>query len=233
MKTPAFVLLPTLTLVAFFVHAQEADPGLEITGADDLVKMKGRFKETWVRPDADFTRYGQLRLQVTELQYREVKGNPAQAPGPTDTRSEFALTEEEQERFRQVATEAFVDELGRSKKLQVVDESGPETLIVRASILDIVCRLPPITGTQVDMYPSTVGEATLRFELIDAENGVMQARLEERSSILPSGRIGYEISPRPVNRKLMWKDVDQWSRNGASDLRRVLNKAHSGHGLTR
>jgi hypothetical protein len=81
-----------------------------------------------------------------------------------------------------------------------------------------------------EVYPSVVGKGTLRFELIDAETGVIQARLEERSRVLPPSRIASDVSQMPVYRETMWRDIERWSRNGASELRRVLDEAQESHG---
>jgi hypothetical protein len=83
-----FVLLFVLAscLVATSIQAQEAAPAIEVSGRDDLVKEKGRFKETWVRPDADFTRYSTLYLWVAELQFREVTARPADTAAGSTTR---------------------------------------------------------------------------------------------------------------------------------------------------
>jgi hypothetical protein len=231
MKNVTMLCVLALFLVTTCPQAQEATLAVEVTGNDQLVQEKGRFKDTRVHPDADFTRYSKLYLSVAELQFREVEAGPAETSGTIDDTRQFGLSKEEQERYRTVVTAAFADELGRSKKLQVVDDVGPNTLIVRASVLDIVSYIPPSSVGLVDVYPSTVGEATLRFELIDSETGVIQARFEERSEVLPPGRIMHEVSPVPVSRQTMWRDVDRWSRKGASDLRKVLKKAQSGHGL--
>jgi hypothetical protein len=228
MRNRAILFVLALSLVATCPLAQEAALAVEVTGSDELVREKGRFRETWVHPEADFTRYSKLYLWVAELQFRELETDRFHTAGMIHLKSEFGLSAEEQEEYRQVVTEALADELERSKKLELVNDIGPETLIVRASILDIACFVPPRTAGRVDVYLSAVGEGTMRFELIDSETGVMQARVEERSRVLPPGRIMYEVSPIPVFRETMWRDIELWSRKGASDLRRLLEKAQRG-----
>jgi hypothetical protein len=230
MKNIAVLFVLALSLVATCPQAQEAGAAVAVTGSDALVKKKGRFKETWVRPDADLARYGKLYLQVVELQFREKGVKPVENTTMSDQESEVGLSEAEQERYRQVATEALADELKRGAKLEMVHEAGPDTLLVRASILDIVCNVPPTFVDRREVYPSVVGKGTLRFELIDAETGVIQARLEERSRVLPPSRIASDVSQMPVYRETMWRDIERWSRNGASELRRVLDEAQESHG---
>ncbi len=224
-----FVL--ALSLVATSPRAEEAALSVEVTGENELVREKGRFRDTFVHPDADFTRYSKLYLEVADLQFREVGVKNDYSTGKINDQSVFALNEQEQEKYRQVVTDAFVEELGRSKKFELVDSVGPDTLIVRASILDIACYVPPNNAGRVDTYLSTVGEGTLGFDLIDSETGMIQARLEERSKILPPGRAGQGVSPIKVYRETMWRDIVRWSGEAARDLRRVLETAQSGKGL--
>ena len=231
MKNIAMWCVLTFPLVATWAQAEEATLAVEVTGSDELVREKGRFEDTSVHPDADFTRYRKLHLWIAELQFREVAAQRDHTVGRIDNGSAFALSNEEQERYREVVSNAFVDELGRSKNLELVADFGPSTLIVRASILDIVCHVPPPSAGDVNVYPSTVGEGTLRFELIDSETGVMQARVEERRKIQPPGRIIPDVSSVPIYRETMWRDVRRWSSEAASDLRRALGRAQSGRGL--
>ena len=52
-----------------------------------------------------------------------------------------------------------------------MDELGPNTMILRGAALDIISRVPPDTVGRSDIYLSTMGEATLVLELLDAEPG--------------------------------------------------------------
>jgi len=225
MSTTVLLLALGLTLGARCPLAQEAAPAVKISGGDELVREQGRFSETWVRPDADFSRYRTLNLWIAELQFREEGARRLGTAGVIDSTGAFALSRQEQERYRQVVTDAFTHELQRGTKLQLVDALGPGTLLLRISILDIVCCVPPPSLGLVDVYLSSVGAGTLRVELIDAETGVVQARLEQRSSIRPRGRVMNEVSLIPVSRHTMWSEVRRWSRTGAADLRRTVEHA--------
>jgi hypothetical protein len=206
---------------------QEERPFSKVTGGDELVKEKGRFRETWVRPDADITRYDKLHVWNAVFQFRDV--GEARGSGTTtamlrSTGSEaYPIAQESRERFGQVVTDTFVEELQRSKKFQVVDDVGPGTLLVRGAVFDIVSNVPP-GAARHDVYLSAVGEATIVIELIDAETGVMLARVGERRRIQPPGA-PHDAFTKPANEATVWADVRQWARAVASDFRRELEKA--------
>jgi hypothetical protein len=234
MKNTVLILL-TMTVMASLLHAQEPAPAAqedppvaEVSGGDELVKEKGRFRETWVHPDADLTRYSKLYLWNAAFRFRDV--GKTRSAGTTSsilrgTVGEYPVARESRQRFVQVVVNAFVKELNRSKTFQVVEEVGPDTLILRGAVLDIVSNVPPRTR-RVDVYLSAVGEGTIVVELIDAETGVIQARVGERRRIQPPGaRRPADLFARPANSAAVWTDVERWARAVASDLRRGLEKA--------
>lgn len=225
MRRVAFAFAGTL-LLAGLVAAQEATPVPEITGADQLVKEKGRFRETWVRPDVEITKYSKLLVWQPVFEFREVgeaKGGETTSKMLT-TGGGFAIREEDRQKFAKVVSDAFVKELERSKLFQVVDEVGPDTLILRSGVLDIVSDVPPPYSGMSNIYLSSVGQATIVFQLIDAETGVIQATAGERQEIQPRGR-GHMVSNIPVSENTVWVEVERWARQAAQDLRKALEKA--------
>ena len=206
--------------------AQEATPVHEVTGSDDLVKEKGHYQETWIHPDADITRYSKLYLWNAMFQFREgVEKSTGTTIGMSrGDQGPFAVREEDQERFKQVVGDAVVKELARSKVFEVVDEVGPGTLLVRGAVVDIISNVPPNVGRSANIYLAAVGEATIVFELIDAETGVIQARVAERRRIQPPGRM-YDVSKAPTNAATVWNEVERWAREEARTLRNALEKA--------
>jgi hypothetical protein len=225
MRTTALLFAATVA-TASFVYGQEATPGPAITGADELVQKKGALASTWVRPDADMSRYSKLFLWQPEFQFREggetTAGTTAKLVrgdgGP------YAIREEDRERFKRQVTDVFVAELARGKLFEVVDAVGPGTLIVRAGVLDIISDVPPNVEFYGNIHLASVGEATIVFELIDASTGVIQARAAERQQIQPEFRTR-GVNPAPANSATVWSDVERWAREQAQDLRQALEKA--------
>ena len=222
----AMLILAAAVSLASLLQAQEETTRIEVTGADELVEKKGQLASTWVRPDADITRYDKLCLWEPEFQFREggetTAGTTAKLvrgdAGP------YAIREEDQERFKQQVSAVFLAELSRSKLFEVVDEVGPGTLIVRAGFLDITSNVPPNVERYGDIHLASVGEATIFFELIDASTGVIQARAAERQLIQPEARMR-GVNTAPANSATVWAEVERWAREQAQDLRQALEKA--------
>ncbi len=224
MKKAAFLLVCGV-LMTGLLYAQEV-PVEKVTGGDDLVKEKGPWEGTWVRPDADISKYGKLYLWDSVFQFRE---GGATSAGTTmqmmrgDSSGPYAVNEESRKKFKEVVDEAVVKELGRSKLFEVTDTVGPGTLLVRGAVLDIVSNVPPhLSGGGIHL--ASVGQATMVFELIDAETGVIQARVAERRAIQPDVRMN-QVNSAPVNSASVWNDVKQWAGDEARALRKGLEKA--------
>jgi len=225
----AALFLAAVVSAAGLVHGQEATPGPAITGADELVQKKGALASTWVRPDADIGRYSKLYLWQPEFQFRE-GGETSAGTTAKLVRGDsgpFAISAEDQERFTTLVSETFVAELERSELFEVVDQVGPETLIVRAGFLDIISDVPPNVERYGNIHLSSVGEATIFFELIDASTGVILARAAERQQIQPAWRTR-GVNTAPANSATVWSDVERWARGQAQDLRKALEKAKKG-----
>ncbi len=226
MKKTAVALL-AIVLLAGIPWAQEAPPISEVTGEDQLVKEKGQYQETWVHPDADMSQYSKLYLWNSVFQFRE-GGDTTTGTEITRSRGNqgpFAMHEEDQEKFKQLVNDAMVKALAGSKMFEVVEEVGPDTLLLRGAVLDIISNVPPdVARTTTNVHLASVGEATIVFELIDAETGVIQARVAERRVIQRPGRM-HQVSAVPSNSATVWNDVKLWAADVAHTLRRALDKA--------
>jgi hypothetical protein len=220
-----FVL--AFTLLTGLLNAQQPTSEAVVTGADELVKEQGLFKETWIRPDTDITRYSKLYIWEPIFQFREIDPARRTSSLPRDNEGPYGFREESREKFEQIASEAFAKEFQSSKMFKVVDTVGPGTLIVRPGVLDIVSNVPPDHPGRRRLYLTSVGEATIFFELVDADTGVIQARVAERRAIQPFGiRAGQitAVTP-PTNPASVWVDVERWAASAARDLRKELEKA--------
>ena len=224
MKKAAFLLLCGV-LMAGVLYAQEV-PVEKVTGGDDLVQKQGPWEGVWVRPDADISKYGKLYMWDSVFQFRE---GGATSAGTTmqmmrgDSSGPYKVSEESREKFKQIVNEAVVKELGRSKLFEVTDTVGPGTLLVGAAVLDIVSDVPPnLSGGGIHL--ASVGQATMVFELIDAETGVIQARVAERRNIQPDVRMN-QVNSAPANAASVWNNVKQWAGDEARALRKGLEEA--------
>ena len=141
---------------------------------------------------------------------------------------EFGINDTDRQKFQEIVEESFAKEMERSKSFKIVEEIGPNTLIIRGAVIDIVSKVPPQMSGMSDVYLSSVGEATLMLDLIDAETGVIQARVGERRAIQPAGGGRIDEFSTPTSSVTVWGDVKRWTRSSASRLRRELEKAQKG-----
>lgn len=216
-----------LGMGAIFAQAQEGDQVPEEERYGHLEKGKSGFKETWVNPGTDFSQYKNLYLWEAEFQYRDV--GPARRTRSTmlNTRQrEFGISDADRRKFEEVVSEVFLAELNKGKRYTIVSEIGPDTLILRGAVLDIISRVPPETVGRSDVYLANVGEATLVLELIDAEDGEVVAVASERRK-MQSGTGRIDEFSRPTNRATVLAEVRRWARRAASKLRTELDKAMS------
>ncbi len=202
-------------------------------GLNELSKEKGgRFKTTLIRTDADFSKYDKLLPTQVRLEFREQSSNQGGTSTGSLTRKRSkpstGPTAEDKMRLAEIINESLLDELGRSEAFQVVHEGGPGTLVLRAAVTNLVCRCPAESSAQdIDQQPVSA-QGNIVFDLIDAESGVIQARIGERrkcrqddESVAPDG-----IEPR-------WADVCTWAKDAASDLLEELERVQSESGDAR
>ena len=220
------IITAVLFLAAGVVTAQ--DEATEITDAEELVKKKNKqWGEVWVHPDAEISGYHKLYLWQSVFQFRDLgdeqtnRTTTAMMKGYQD---HFAMDEESKSKFETIVSDVVVKELNRSKQFEIVDTIGPSTLAVRGAILDIVSNVPPNVGRQANVHLSNVGEATFIFELIDAETGVIQARVGDRRFIQPPSRMN-QVNQAPTTSATVWNDVEMWAQDQAMTLRKALDKA--------
>ncbi len=228
MKTKMSVL-GFLLLASFAVttaHAQNADVATdrELGDTEGLEKARSGYRDTWVNPNADFGSYSKIYLWGSVFEYRDV--GPAQPYRSTMLRShkrEFGIAEQDRVQFEETASEVFLEELGKLKNFEIVNEIGPDTLLLRAGFLDIVSFVPPDTIGRSDVYLASFGEATFIVELIDAETGdIVAVASERRRAERPGGQI--DRFSTPANRATVMAEVRRFTRRAANKLRTELDK---------
>jgi hypothetical protein len=123
-----------------------------------------RVEQSFVSPDADFSRYTKLLAQPLEIYY------PDNAPAPA---------EGDLDRLRQIFREAFLTELGDD--YEIVQDPGPEVLTVLAQIIDL--KVTGALGTYEPngrlQYLVTKGQLTFLMELRDSQSDRVLARAGE------------------------------------------------------
>ncbi len=218
-------LIFALASLASPAISQENNPDERPLGdTEGLEKGKSGYRETWVNPSADFNQYSKLYLWGATFEYRDVgEAQRTRSTFATGNKQEFGIAPEDRVKFEETVSEIFLNELGKIKELEIVDDIGPDTMILRGGFLDIVSRVPPETIGRTDVYMSTFGEATFVVELIDAETGNVLAVASERRKIeQPGGRID-QFTMRTTSASVH-AEVRRWAQRSANKLRSEIDK---------
>jgi hypothetical protein len=224
-KKAPFVFL-VLFLVAGFGFARSPGHSSGPEGLDELTKEKGLFKITLINPEAEFSRYSKLCPKQVLLQFR----GPGQTRGAATTGSMIRKKSrgaeipegEDLATFRQIITDALVDELANCDHVEMAEEGGPETLFVRARVTDIVTDIAS-KDSKSDKNPKPYSvQGDITFDLIDAETGVILARVGESRK---SRKAGDSVSPPDAGAE--WVNIWSWAERAAADLRQELERVLS------
>jgi hypothetical protein len=178
---------------------------------DGLYPVRGgRADLAWSRPDVDLTQYSKVMLENVGVEYRP-GGETGRSYMARTSSSHYEVTEEQKARFEATMREAFLEELARSERFTIVDEPGPDVLLIRGALLDVVSYVPPEpVGARSDIYLSRVGEATLVLELRDSITEAILARAVDRRA---AERVaGMSQSNRVQNKVEVRRLAQTWAR---------------------
>lgn len=217
-------------VTVMFGSGVAADDNLGATydGLDRLAKQEGRFQTTLIHPEVDFSEYSKLCPQTVTLQFREVKRSEHRAATGSirrkRTKRSATPAKKDLTTFKQVASDAIAQELQRSGEFELVEQAGPETLLVRAAVVDIVSTIPPRSKRGRKVAEPFVAEGIIVFDLIDAESGAIVARIGERRSC----EGGASTAPESTDgEKWLWSSIDAWFERAAADLRHELERVRT------
>jgi hypothetical protein len=152
--------------------------GAEVT-FDGLHRLDhARLQRVWVKPGATLAPYRKLLVMPASIHYKR-------PPDPGRyARENFALTEAQMERLRRELREAFVEELTADGGWAIVTQPGPDVLLARGALVDLVVNVPPDRGTARDrIYLDTLGEVTLVAEFFDSQTREILVRVAERRAV--------------------------------------------------
>lgn len=178
---------------------------------DGLYPLKGTIAdEAWSRPDVDLTQFSKIMLQGVGVEYR-----PGGESGRTFTArssvDHYEITERQKAAFESIMREVFLEELAASEHFEIVTEPGPDVLLIRGALLDVVSFVPPeLTGARDRVYLSRVGEATLVIELRDSITETILARAVDRRAA--EDAMGLQESNRATNTAEVRRLARTWAR---------------------
>lgn len=172
-----------------------------------------RASAAWVRPDIDLSRYTKVRIEGAGMSFRPVTRTGSSA-------REFAITDTQKRRMRDVLVEVFTEELQNSTRFQLVEESGPDVLTVWGGLYDVVSNVPPERGARDRIFIDQVGAATLVIELRDSQTDQTLARALDRRAASRAGG-----TMQRANSASNWAEVRRVARRWATMLRERLDAA--------
>lgn len=175
-----------------------------------------RFKLAWADPDVDFSKYSKIIPGGAFLEFRAVKEmSKTRAMSST---SEFYIDDKNRERLRNETTAIFREEMANSTRFTMVEEPGPDVLIISGGLHDIVSNVPPETMGNSNIYLTSVGEMSLILEAADSRsNEVLFRAVERRAAQTQSGMA------TQANTLTNWADVRRLLRHWAVALREGLD----------
>jgi len=197
----------------------QSGPDAEVT-FDGLNRVDNSQADiAWARPDFDISRYTKLMLVEAGVQYREAT-NMGRTTIERSRSGPFYLDEDRRARFEALVKQVFEDEMAQIENFEIVDEPGPEVMIVRGTLLDVVSFVPDMQNMpgRSNIFLSSVGEVTLVLELLDSQSGTILARSVDRRAAERGGNQMFD-----ANRVTVEAEVRRLIRFWARRLRESLD----------
>lgn len=215
MKYPLTMTLAATLAIAGCVGEPtiQTGPEAEVT-FDGLNRVdNSAFTDAWADPDIDFSRYDQWMGGGAFFEFRAVK-KTGRSMRATSSQSEFWIDDKDKAKLEEEVSKVFQQELAKSERFTESQTPGPNVLLIRGGLHDIVSRVPPEHIGRSDIYLSSVGEATIVLEVVDSMSGEVIARaVERRAAQRPGGDMIYATTVTT------WSEVRRLARTWATKLR--------------
>ena len=181
-KTESSCRLIAATFFAFVVDGCTTVAPTIQSGPDAELSYDGLHKVdnsqadmAWARPDIDLSGYTKLMPISGGIEYAEAD-NKGRTTRDRSKGGPFFIDDRSREQFETLVSDVFAEELEKIERFTLVDEAGPDVLMVAGGLLNVTSYVPPDTATRSIVFLSAVGEATLVLELRDSESGRILAR---------------------------------------------------------
>ena len=222
MKSLMLVLLSLLIVACISTPPSlQTGPDAEYT-FDGLVRVdNSRFRSAWADPEVDFSQYNKVMPGGAQFEFRAVSKTAGRNLTSSGSQREFWISDTNRNRLIETVSGIFEDELGSAQGWEVAEEAGPDVLILRGALLDIVSFVPPELVARSEVYLSSVGEATLVVEGVDSMSGEVVFRAVDRRSAQPAS-----TDMRQANTVTTWAEVRRSARRWATILREGLESIH-------
>jgi hypothetical protein len=170
-------------------------------------------------PEADLTVYSKVKLLDTYVAFR--KNWKRDHNRSTGTFVRDSDIERMRDKLAKEFTEEFTRVLEADDGYPVVDENGPDVLLVRAAIIDLDSTAPDVrTAGRQEIYGYSAGAMTLYIEVYDSQTGDLLAKALDRRA---DHRSGFMTWQNPATNSQAARRI---LRGWAQVLRDALDEAH-------
>ena len=215
MRAKIAVIVSLVLIVPVIAGAQSDESADAETTFDGLVEVRrARFRNVWVKPGVDVSRYSKILPGPAQFHYRDVPP-VSRTTARRSSQQDFPIEENSRARLEELTPEIFREEVAKSEHFTIVDEAGRDTLFIYGALYDIVSHVPPDYVGRSDIYISSVGQATLVIQIEDSMSREVLGRIVERRAAEPA--FGAQISSTVTNLAEVRRLIRRWGtvfRNG-------------------
>ena len=176
----AFILVVAAVGCTTTAPTAQTGPDAEVT-FDGLHRYDNtRVDAAWAVPHLNLSSYTKILPVNLGIEYRQVK-NRGSTSVARSRGGPYFIDDKSRAKFEALVDKIIMEELQKSNRFHIVDEPGPDTLIVGGGLLNVTSQVPPDpVGGRSYIYLSSVGEATLVLEVRDSETNTILARAVDR-----------------------------------------------------
>jgi hypothetical protein len=218
--TQAFVMTAcTLTLAGCMTQPTMQTGHYAEVIFDGLVRLdRSNFGSAWVKPEIDLAHYNAIIVEDPEFEFRTVQNLENRG----SRTAELPLTQADKQSLIDTIHESFVAELVRSQYFTLATEPGPDVIIVRIRLLDVVALVPqePVDVPE-EPWSSSVGEGTLVLEVHDSVSGEILYRAVQRRAARTT------VGGAAGSRMNSWAEIEPAARGWAKVIREQLDRMHN------
>ena len=181
MKTPRIIC--SLTIGALFLAMTTALPAsdkLPEVSKDGLHLMKNtKARAVYVKPGASLGKYTKVKMLDCFVDFkknweRDYNLDEVGLGGKVTDKDAVQIKNRLAAEFKKI----FADELQTKGGYQIVDDIGPDTLLIRPAIINLdVSAVDTHRSIMVDTLVASAGEMTLFMELYDSATSTLLARV--------------------------------------------------------
>jgi len=197
--------------------SMQTGPDAEIS-FDGLTRLdRSNFGSAWVKPDIDLTHYNAIIVADPEFEFRTVETIENRG----SRTAELPLTPADKDSLVDTVHETFVAELTKSQHFSLATDAGPDTIIVRIRLLDVVALVPQEAEDPSEPWSSSVGEGTLIIEIHDSLSGEILYRAVQRRAARAT------VGGAAGSRMNAWAEIKPAARDWAKVIRENLDRMHN------